>query len=213
MGAPVQLIVTSDYLCPWCYVAAVRLRRLQEELGDRVALEWRSFLLRPYPDRSRTLEQFRTYTRSWERPAAEPDAPTFRVWESDAGPPSHSMPPQLVAKAAATLGPDAFERVHARLLAAYFAENRDVTDADTLVQLWMEVGLPAADFARAGDQTLVEAVVREHNEAVSLGVTGVPAVRMVGNDVPMLGALPYESYRRWVERALARADQPERMTR
>ena len=44
------------------------------------------------------------------------------------------------------------------------------------------------------------------NEAVSLGVTGVPAVRMVGNDVPMLGALPYESYRRWVERALARAD-------
>ena len=212
MAAPVQLIVTSDYLCPWCYVAAVRLRRLQEEFGERLALVWQSFLLRPYPDRSRTLEQFRAYTRSWERPAVEPDAPTFRVWESDAGPPSHSMPPHLVAKAAATLGPDAFERVHARLLAAYFAENRDVTDADTLVQLWNEVGLPAADFARGGDQALVEAVVREHNEAVSLGVTGVPAVRMVGNDVPMLGALPYESYRRWVERAL-RVDQPERTTR
>ena len=213
MAAPVQLIVISDYLCPWCYVAAVRLRRLQEEFGERLALVWQSFLLRPYPDRSRTLEQFRTYTRSWERPAAEPDAPTFRVWDSDAGPPSHSMPPHLVAKAAAALGPDAFERMHARLLAAYFAENRDVTDADTLVQLWMEVGLPAADFARAGDQALVEAVVREHNEAVSLGVTGVPAVRMVGNDVPMLGALPYESYRRWVERALARADQSERTMR
>jgi predicted DsbA family dithiol-disulfide isomerase len=103
--------------------------------------------------------------------------------------------------------------MHARLLAAYFAENRDVTDADTLVQLWTEVGLPAAEFVRAGDQALVEAVVREHNEAVSLGVTGVPAVRMVDNDVPMLGALPYESYRRWVERALARADQSERTTR
>ena len=213
MSAPVQLIVISDYLCPWCYVAAVRLRRLQEEFGERLALVWQSFLLRPYPDRSRTLEQFRAYTRSWERPAAEPGAPTFRVWESDAGPPSHSMPPHLVAKAAASLGPDAFERMHARLLAAYFAENRDVTDADTLVQLWTEVSLPAAEFVRAGDQALVEAVVREHNEAVSLGVTGVPAVRMVDNDVPMLGALPYESYRRWVERALARADQSERTTR
>src|SRR5262249_33867144 len=58
MNAPVRLIVTSDYLCPWCYVAAVRLRRLQEEFGERLALVWQSFLLRPYPDRSRTLEQF-----------------------------------------------------------------------------------------------------------------------------------------------------------
>ena len=44
-------------------------------------------------------------------------------------------------------------------------------------------------------------------------VTGVPAVRMVDNDVPMLGALPYESYRRWVERALAHADQRDRTIR
>jgi predicted DsbA family dithiol-disulfide isomerase len=123
------------------------------------------------------------------------------------------MPPHLVAKAAATLGPEAFERMHARLLAAYFGENRDVTDADTLVQLWTEVGLPAAEFVRAGDQALVETVVREHNEAVSLGVTGVPAVCMLGNDVPMLGALPYESYHRWVERALTRGDQRDSTTR
>jgi predicted DsbA family dithiol-disulfide isomerase len=201
MDEPVRLIVWSDYLCPWCYVAATRLHRLREELGDRVALEWRSYLLRPYPNRSRTLEEFRTYTRSWARPAAEPDAPPFRVWESDAGPPSHSMPPHLVAKAAATFGPEAFERMHARLLAAYFGENLDISDPDTLMALWRDVGLPAGDFARAGDQALVDAVVREHNQAVSLGLTGVPAVQMAGNDVPLPGALPYESYRRWVERA------------
>jgi predicted DsbA family dithiol-disulfide isomerase len=203
MDAPVRLIVWSDYLCPWCYVAATRLHRLRDEFGDRLELEWRSYLLRPRPDRARTLEQFRTYTQSWARPAAEPDAPAFRVWESDAGPPSHSMPPHLVAKAAATLGADAFERVHARLLRAYFAENRDITDAATLLLLWDEVGLPAAEFGRAGDQALVEAVVREHNDAVSLGLTGVPAVQMAGNDVPLPGALPYESYRRWVARVLA----------
>src|SRR5262249_3695061 len=86
MPAPVRLIVNSDYLCPWCYLAAVRLHRVAEEFGDRVVIEWRSYLLRPYPDATRTLEKFRAYTRSWERPAAEPDAPVFRVWESDAGP-------------------------------------------------------------------------------------------------------------------------------
>jgi predicted DsbA family dithiol-disulfide isomerase len=199
---PVRLTVWSDYLCPWCYVAATRLHRLREELAGRVAIEWRSYLLRPYPTSARSLEDFRTYTRTWARPAAEPDAPTFRQWESNAGPPSHSMPPQLVAKAAAGLGPDAFERMHERLLRAYFGENQDITDVDTLIGLWAEVGLPPGEFRRAGDHALVEAVAREHNEAVALGLTGVPAVQMAGNDVPLPGALPYDSYRRWVERVL-----------
>jgi predicted DsbA family dithiol-disulfide isomerase len=204
MDAPVRLIVWSDYLCPWCYVAATRLHRLRDEFGDRVAVEWRSYLLRPYPNRTRTLDEFRTYTRTWARPAAEPDAPAFRPWESDAGPPSHSMPPHLVAKAAASFGADAFQRMHERLLRAYFGENQDITDARTLVALWDDAGLPAPEFARAGDPALVEEVVREHNEAVSLGLTGVPAAQMAGNDVPLPGALPYDSYRRWVERALER---------
>jgi predicted DsbA family dithiol-disulfide isomerase len=204
MDAPVRLIVWSDYLCPWCYVAATRLHRLRDEFGDRVAVEWRSYLLRPYPNRTRTFDEFRTYTRTWARPAAEPDAPAFRPWESDAGPPSHSMPPHLVAKAAATFGAGAFQRMHERLLRAYFGENQDITDARTLVALWDDAGLPAPEFARAGDPALVEEVVREHNEAVSLGLTGVPAAQMAGNDVPLPGALPYDTYRRWVERALER---------
>ncbi len=206
MEPAVRLIVWSDYLCPWCYVAATRLDRLCDEFCDRLALEWRSYLLRPYPNSGRTLEQFRAYTRSWARPAAEPDAPAFREWESAAGPPSHSMPPHLVAKAAATFGAEAFQRMHRRLLAAYFSENRDITDAETLLGLWAEGGLPPEEFGRTGQAALLDAVVREHNEAVTLGLTGVPAVQMAGNDVPLPGALPYETYRRWVERALARGD-------
>ena len=205
MDAPVRLVVWSDYLCPWCYVASARLRRLRDELAGRVTIEWRSYLLRPQPGSARPLDQFKLYTRSWARPAAEADAPTFRAWDSDAGPPSHSMPPHLVAKAAATLGADAFDRMHARLLAAYFGENRDITDPATLVALWAEVGLPAGEFGRAADHALVEAVVRDHNEGVSLGLSGVPAVQLAGRDVAIPGALPYESYRRWVERALAGA--------
>src|SRR5262249_47324422 len=161
MDAPLRLTVWSDYLCPWCYVAATRLHRLRDEFDGRVALEWRSYLLRPYPNKKRTLEEFRTYTRTWARPAAEPDAPAFRPWESDTGPPSPSMPPHLVAKAAAGLGPDAFELMHERLLRAYFGENQDITDADTLIALWAEVGLPVEEFRRAGDQALVDVVVRE----------------------------------------------------
>jgi len=180
----------------------VRLRRLQEEFGDRLQVEWRSFLLRPRPDPSTTLERFRAYTQSWMRAAADPDGGTFRVWQSDEGPPSHSIPPHLVAKAAARLGDEAFRRMHERLLHAYFAENRDITNEDTLRAVWREVKLPDAEFAQSADPALLQETIAQHDEAVEAGVTGVPAVRMEGQGAAIVGAHPIDLYRRWVNRAL-----------
>ena len=181
----------------------MRLRRLEEEFGGRLELSWRRFLLRPRPDPRRTLDQFRAYTESWLRPAAEPDAGTFRVWASAAGPPSHSVPPHLLAKAAATLGRAAFRAVHDRLLHAYFAESRDVTAPATLRAVWTEAGLPANELTRMDDPALLQATHAEHAEAVEAGVTGVPAVRMEGGEAVLLGAYPIEVWRRWIARSLA----------
>lgn len=199
----VTLVVYSDYLCPWCYNGAVRLERIEEEFAGALALEWRSFLLRPRPPAARSLEEFRVYTRSWLRPAAEPDSATFRVWEGDAGPPSHSLPPHVVAKAAASLGEEPFRRMHRSLMHAYFAENRDITDPETLQAIWCEAGLPAAEFARAGEARFVDQTIAEHNQAVRSGVNGVPAVGVAGDDTFVTGAYPMEMYRRWVDRLLA----------
>jgi len=202
---PARLIAYSDYLCPWCFNASVRLRRLEDELGGDLEIEWRSYLLRPEPDPRRNLEKFRRYTESWLKPAAETDAGDFRVWATDEGPPSHSVPPHLVAKVAASISSDSFRRMHDRLLRAYFTENRDITNRATLRALWLEVGLPAADFDRADDPAFRQTVLDQYDEARSLGVTGVPAVRAANNDTPILGAFPIETYRRWVARLL-RAD-------
>ena len=200
---PVALVVYSDYLCPWCYLAEHRLRTLQAEQGDALRLEWRSFLLRPRPDESRDLEQFMKYTQSWLRPGSEPDAPHFRVWESTEGPPTHSGPPQLVAKAAAQLGPAAFEAVHRRLLRAYFEQSRDISRPQTLRAIWSEAELPEAEFARCFEASLLERTVAEHREAAELGITGVPALRVAGTDAFVLGAQPLAVTRRWVERLRA----------
>jgi predicted DsbA family dithiol-disulfide isomerase len=201
---PLRLIVHSDYLCPWCYNAAVRLERVAAESDGAVHLEWRSYLLRPDPEPGRSLEKFRAYTQSWLRPAAEPDSGTFRVWQSDAGPPSHSVPPHVVAKAAASLGEDAFERVHRALLEAYFAHNRDISDRATLLAVWQEVGLPAAEFARADEPRFLEQTLAEHAEGLRLGLNGVPAVHVEGDDAFVTGAYPVEMYRRWIARLQAR---------
>lgn len=201
--APVTLVVWSDYLCPWCRVAAVRLERLAAEYADRLVLEWRSFLLRPRPE-ERSLATFRAYTRSWLRPAAEEPAAVFRVWATTEGPPSHSVPPHLAAKAAARHGREAFARMHAALLDAYFAANRDITRPETLQAIWTEVGLPHAAFDRIADPALLDEVIAEHNAAVRAGITGVPAVALAGEAAALTGALPVDLYRRIIEKALAR---------
>jgi len=199
---PVRLEVYSDYLCPWCYVAAHRLRLLEAELGGALALEWRSFLLRPRPAR-RTQEEFVRYTQSWLRPAAEPDAPPLRPWQGGAGPPSHSLPPHAVAKAAARQGRAAFDAVHGRLLAAYFGESRDITDAATLRAIWQEAGLAPAAFEASAEAALADEVRGEHRAALEQGISGVPALAVAGREGWVLGAQPLVVLRRWIGRLRA----------
>jgi predicted DsbA family dithiol-disulfide isomerase len=200
---PVPLEVYSDYLCPWCHLADHRLARVQEEFGADVALRWKSFLLRPQPKESRNLEKFMRYTQSWMRPASEPDAPTYRVWESSEGPPTHSTPAHVAAKAAARLGDEAFASFHARLLRAYFEESRDISRLPVLSELWSDVGLPVEGLEALSDPELLRQTAAEHNEALEIGINGVPAVRVAGTDAFVVGAQPLDTYRRWIERLLA----------
>jgi predicted DsbA family dithiol-disulfide isomerase len=198
------VVVYSDFLCPWCWNAATRLAAVEAELAGALALEWRSYLLRPHP-RPRTpeaLEAFRAYTQGWRRVAEdEPRAP-FRPWQGDAGPPTHSLPAQLAAKAAAALGDEPGRRMRTRLFQAYFAESRDISDEPVLRALWDELGLPPAAFERIHDPALAQRVRDEHEEALALGATGVPAVRIADQDFVLVGAQPEAVYRRWVTRSL-----------
>jgi len=201
-AAVVVFDVWSDYLCPWCNVAATRLTALEREFEGALVLRWKSFLLRPRPQPGRDLEKFRRYTESWRLAAAEEPGARFQVWASQEGPPTHSVPPHLAAKAAAELGEAAFASLHAALLRAYFEESRDISRPETLAALWREAGLPEEGLARAEEPELLRQVIAEHEEAVQLGVSGVPAVRLAEADVAITGAQPTETYRRWIRKNL-----------
>ncbi len=205
--SPLRLEVFSDYLCPWCHLAAHRLQRLEAENAGGIELVWRSYLLRPRPEPERDLLKFVRYTQSWSRPAAEPDAPRFQVWESSEGPPTHSIPAHVVARAARKHSPEAGRAIHERLLRAYFEENRDISREPTLRALWSEAGLPASGFEACAAPELMRETIDDHNEAVELGITGVPAVRVPGSEAFVMGAQPLAVYRRWVEKLRARGQE------
>lgn len=183
----------------------MRWRRLEQEFAGQLELSWRAFLLRPSPRSDLDLGRFRIYSQSWLVPAAEPDAGEFRVWQGAAGPPTHSVPAHLAAKAAARLGRVPFERLHERLLRAYFSESRDISAESTLLELWNELDLPGEAWQATRDPALLQQVLSEHREALECGATGVPAVRLEGNPAVIVGAHPIALYRRWIERSLERS--------
>lgn len=202
---PLPVTLWSDFLCPWCWNASLRLEEMQDEFGDAVRVVFKSYLLRPESRPGRDLERFRAYTESWRRPAADEPRACFRTWQGNAGPPSHSVPAHVAAKAAAALSAGAERALRDRLFRAYFSESRDVSDLDTLRALWVEAGLPAESFVRTADADLEARVRAEHAEALALDATGVPAVRVGGSEFVLLGAQPRETYRRWLRRSLEAA--------
>ncbi len=130
----------------------------------------------------------------------------FNKWATGDDPPSSSVPAQVAAKSMEILAPELVEAFHHRLLSAYFTENRTISDWSVLGALSDEVGVDRHEFlsmARERELVLTEAVIGDHNEAINLGVTGVPA--MIFNDTfPIQGAQDFDSLSIWIQRMLDR---------
>jgi predicted DsbA family dithiol-disulfide isomerase len=175
---------------------------VREEFAGAVEIVWKSFLLKPYP-RAVPLEEFRRYTRSWARPAAQGEGGRFREWSTDEPPPTHSLPPNVAVKAAARLGGEAaFDAYHHAVMDAYFYADRNVSDEATLVDIARDCGLEPERFrAQLDDVALVRAVQSDHNEAIERGVTGVPTV-VAGEDFLIPGAQDLAFYRHLVTKLL-----------
>ena len=184
----------------------MRLEQLNEQVGDQVAVEWRSFLLRPEP-REPSPEKFRAYTQSWLRPASMAPEISFVPWATDNPQPSHSLPSAVAGKVAATFGPDAWDRFHMALMRAYFTDNRTISETDVQIDVARDCGLDPDEFARRlaveGEALAVE-VRQEHAEAMDHMVTAVPTV-LVNDVLPIPGAQELAVYLNVVERIAAKA--------
>ena len=180
----------------------MRLDELQREAGDALILEWRAFLLRPFPE-ERSLEQFTHYTERWARPASMEPATTFHTWSGEHAPPSHSMPSAIAGKAVLhEFGAETFERFHLALMRAYFADNRTISERSVIVDVAASAGGDAAALAARidADASALEAeVIADHRAALELGISAVPTV-VVDDEYLLQGAMALEQYRKVLTR-------------
>jgi predicted DsbA family dithiol-disulfide isomerase len=185
---------------------------LDARYGDRIAIEWRSHVLRPAA-KVRNVERFREYTKFWSAPAGpgayEPRC-EFRTWD-DETPPTHSVPAAVAAKVVNELDPHKASAFRMALFRAYFNEHRTISDVDVLATIASECNVEPTRFRAAMRErgaALSEQVFAEHVAGIELGAHAAPTV--VINDVlPIPGAQDLETYTRMLDRMLARAAASE----
>ncbi len=183
----------------------MRLDELVLRMGDAIAIETKSFLLRPQTT-EREREKFVGYTQSWLRPAAMEPAAKFNVWSSDSPAPTGSIPAQVAAKAIADWRPELSHKYERALLSAYFTDNRDISDQAVLADIAAESGAPRTEFLEflvANEDAIAKRVIDEHNEAVEQGITAVPTV-VIDDVLPVQGAQEVDLYEHWINKIIER---------
>ena len=202
MRGPIRLDVFSDYLCPWCYNAAVRLDEVERTYGDRVEVRWRALPLIPdtRPGRLCTAQ-----TREGRRKvAAEEPCAQFALPAPGTELPSSSLPALTAVKAAECQGREAGVTLRRALFAAHFGENLDIGRMDVLWRLAQDCGLDMARFeADCAGGAPHRAVLHDYAEAVAwFGVSALPTV-VFDEKVSLVGAVPAEQYRLLLDWMLA----------
>lgn len=185
----------------------MRLDDLKAKYGDKIRVEWKSFMLRSTEEGGKSRAEFVEYTRLWSRmPDADARLVVTSPWASDDPQPSHSLPALVAFKLVEAHGEAVADDFHHRVFNAYFNENRTISDLDVLATIASDSGLNANDFKTdfAEQQSNLEAeVFADHNEAIQLGVSGVPAT-FVDNQISISGAQDTAVFVEVIDELLAR---------
>jgi len=180
----------------------VRLRKLREELGHQLRIEWRSFPLRPVPDP--TVRFHGTYREAaWKRIQAltAADGILYEPWSKEEYP-TWSLPSLEATKCAALQGEELFERLHLRLYEAFFTRGINIGEPQHVARIAEEAGCEMDQYrvdlesghARALVLQDVELAARHH------GVRAIPTIIIItDNGEPrersLVGLQPIEVYR------------------
>jgi predicted DsbA family dithiol-disulfide isomerase len=204
-----EIVMFSDYICPFCYVGFETIRRLKPEFDIR--LEWRGFQIHPdWPaegiaiDKVRGLGDGASRVALWKRISAMAETVGFSM-----------KPPAVLTNSRAALAATEFAResgrdeaLEERLYRAYFNHGENIGDPGVVARLAAEAGLDAGEVADAIKSPKYEMRLKNNSLAAhQRGVSGVPTF-FIG-EFPLVGAQSLDTMRAIFKRASERLASQE----
>jgi len=208
--ARLTIEVIIDLVCPWCYLGVARLlRTLRQRPGVAFDIRWRPFLLNP--DMPRTGIPRGDYLARKFGSAERADRlhGTIMALGREEGiefrfhrivqAPSSLNAHRLIALAARH---GVAQRVVQVLFAAHFSDGLNIGEAQCLLRIASDAGLPAiAVRAMLATEEGAEQVRAENLDAHRSGVNGVPCF-ILGQRHAIAGAQEAEVFERLIDVAL-----------
>jgi predicted DsbA family dithiol-disulfide isomerase len=203
-----QIIVYSDYVCPFCYLGRRSLDEYQEARESGLAIDWHPFDLRsqkrgPDGDIDHSVDDgkdeayFDQVRQNVARLKDEYDAEEMLDLD-DLPEDVDSFEAQVASFYVNDEYPDQWLAFDEAIFEALWVEGRDIGDVDVLADIAEEVGLDGDEIRRAvADDDLRDRLREQFTDAQQDGVTGVPT--FVYNGYGARGAVPPEHLERLVE--------------
>jgi len=198
----IPVTVFSDYICPFCYVGSRRIDNVAAEFD--LAITWANVEIHPdNPAEGKPVEELGYPPQQWQRMMAAltqmAEAEGLPIVERSFT--TNSRRALLLAERAKDHDTDAFTRIHEALFHAYFAERRNIGDADVLRAIALDCGLSEADVEAAWhDPTYTERLRRNHEAAAHHQISGTPTF-VIADGETLVGAVETDEIRQALRRA------------
>lgn len=195
--------IWSDIACPFCYIGKRHLEQALEQLPDLdVDITWKSFELDPNAPMNSDLDIYDSLAKKYGRDrnwAKQMNANMVNMaskaglsFDMDSLIPTNTFNAHQIIHLAKEKGKQ--DEMKEALLSAYFTEGKHVGKPEVLIEIAKGIGINEQEVRKAlEDNSYSNKVVKDVEEAHSLGVQGVPFF-YINEKYGLSGAQPVEVF-------------------
>jgi putative protein-disulfide isomerase len=196
-----HLLYVGDPMCSWCWGFAPTKRRIEAQCEGRAEVSLIVGGLRPFTTEPQDDERKTFLREHWQEIGEKTGQPfAFHLLDRDDFVYDTEPPSRAAVVVRHLEGQRRALDFFSELQRAFYADNADVTQAETLTKLARNFGVDADAFAAKFEtEEMRQATIEDFQMARSLGVTGFPTVVVKDDEgyaYLTVGYQPYEHLER-----------------
>jgi len=196
-----EVVVYSDYVCPFCYIGYHRIEKLKDQYN--LDVEWKPFELHPEtPKEGFPIEKLPFPREAFEmfianvKKLADEDGLTIK----SGGIMSNSRLALYISEYARKKG--LFNQFHEIIMKKYWIEGKNIGDLSLLLELAESIGLNRDEILNFIETDEPAKILKASTaELQNYMINGVPTF-IIGDSKIVIGAQPYEYFERVINQVL-----------